>query len=226
MSKKIYYTDALKPLFAFVVLMMLFSSNFIFAQKATGNTWAENFVIAYNTPFSYSLDNDTSWELKNHGGKLVRKGKGNINQVFKTPGNYKLHIHEIHKSTDGCEHDDSPAMLNISVMPQKMVFDLSSVKFSEEIRGDQPANGITLMIDVDYSSYDSNPAVYTQGFSTVGVGSSISGNLKNGEARLQPGINTLEFLLEGQAAKGNYIQINFVDTNGLTQPYGLTKKIQ
>jgi len=44
--------------------------------------------------------------------------------------------------------------------------------------------------------------------------------------RLQNGINTLEFNLEGQATKNTYIMFDFVDINGNVQSYGFTNKIQ
>jgi hypothetical protein len=67
---------------------------------------------------------------------------------------------------------------------------------------------------------------YTQGFNTAGVRTSVVGKLKNGQKRLQNGINTLEFNLEGQATKNTYIMFDFVDINGNVQSYGFTNKIQ
>ena len=77
-----------------------------------------------------------------------------------------------------------------------------------------------------YSSFDNKTSKYNGSFKTFGVGSTITGKLKNGEATLKQGTNTLEFVLDGQATKGNNIQLNFVDVNGLVQPYGLTQIIQ
>lgn len=230
MKKIISYTALFRLQFAFAMSMILFSGNLALAQKAsdTENKWVENIVIPYNTPFSYSLSSDVSWELKNDKGKTVQKGTGNLaDQIFKTPGNYTLYIKEsIVHAPNSCDHNHFPEKVNISVSPLKMVFDLSSVKFSDNITGGKSAKGITVSVNADYSSYDNKTATYAGSFETFGVGSTITGKLKNGEVTLKPGINTLEFQLDGQAEKGNYIQINLVDINGQVQPYGLTQKIQ
>jgi len=213
----------------FTVLMLLFSGNLLFAQSKdiAENNWEENISVAYNTPFSYTLDNDVNWELKNNG-KLIQKGTGNIdNQIFSKPGTYTLYIKENHSHTpNSCDHTHFPSKLNIKVSPMKMVFDLSSVKFSENITGGRSAKGITVTVNADYSSFDNKISKYNGSFKTFGVGSTITGKLKSGETTLKQGTNTLEFVLDGQATKGNNIQLNFVDVNGLVQPYGLTQIIQ
>ncbi|MGC4128487.1 MAG: hypothetical protein QM564_02775 [Bergeyella sp.] len=193
----------------------------------TEKIWEENLTVAYDTPFSYTLDEDVTWELRN-GEKSVIKGKGGVeNYVFRKPGNYTLYIeeHKVH-NPNGCNHAHFPAKLNITVSPMKMVFDFSTVKFSKNITAGKSAKGITLAIDADYVSYDGKTARYTNGFGTFGVGSTIAGTVKNGEKTLHPGRNTLEFLLDGQAEKGNPVQMNFVDINGLVQSYGLKQIIQ
>lgn len=208
----------------FTVLMLLFSGNLLFAQSK--NTTEDNLSAAYNTPFSYSLENETPWTIKNAKGKLIANGTGSIeNQIFAEPGNYTLHI-AVTPHSNSCEHDHSPKNLTIVVSPMKMVFDLSSVKFSENIKGGQSAKGITVTVNADYSSYDNKTVVYKKNFATAGVGTSVSGKLKNGKETLKPGVNTLEFVMDGQAVSGNYIAIDFVDINGQVQSYGLTKKIQ
>lgn len=224
MKKYISYLASCRMRFAFAALMMLFCGNILFAQSK--NTTEDNLSAAYNTPFSYSLENETPWTIKNAKGKLIANGTGSIeNQIFAEPGNYTLNIAATPHS-NSCEHDHSPKNLTIAVSPMKMVFDLSSVKFSENINGGQSAKGITVTVNADYSSFDNKTSKYNGSFKTFGVGSTITGKLKNGEATLKQGTNTLEFVMDGQAASGNYIAIDFVDINGQVQSYGLTKKIQ
>jgi len=81
-------------------------------------------------------------------------------------------------------------------------------------------------VNVDFDSYDKQVASYNRDFLTAGVGTTITGKLKNGEITLKPGKNTLEFVLDGIATTGNYIMIDFIDINGVVQSYGLTQKIQ
>lgn len=219
---------SIKLQFVFAVLMMLFSGNILFAQNKnnTQNIQEENLSTSYNTPFSYILENETPWSLKNAQGQIINKGIGSIeNQVFTEPGNYTLQIAAT-PHNNSCEHDHSPKNLTINVSQQRMVFDLSSVKFSQNIIGGQSAKNSTVTVKVDYSSYDNTSTVYKQSFATSGVGTSVSGKLKNGEVTLKQGINTLEFVLDGQASKGTYITLDFIDINGKVQPYGLTQKIQ
>lgn len=212
------------------LLMMLFAGNLVFAQysEAKENDRIQEFIISYNTPFSYSLNNDVRWKLSNDKGELLKQDTGNFeNHVFDIPGNYTLSITEKHNHTVGsCDHAHYPSKLKIAVRSAKMVFDLSTVKFSKNIIGGQSAKGIKVNVNVDYSSTDNRTMVYEDGFTTSGVGTSIIGNLKNNKIILKPGVSTLEFVLDGVAERGNYIMINFKDVNGQIQSYGLTKKIQ
>ncbi len=228
MNKNISDIASFKLQFAFAALMMLLGGNLLFAQNSTENKWEENKVLAYDTPFSYNLDTDVQWELKNEKGRSLKKGKGNIdNQIFSTPGNYTLYIKEEHShNPNSCDHAHFPEQVNITVSPMKMVFDFSSVKFSEKITGAKSAKGIVATVNVDFSSFDNSTAVYKNDFTTAGVGTSVIGKLKNEKITLKKGMNTLEFLLDGQASKGNYIMIDFKDINGQVQRYDLTQIIQ
>lgn len=53
----------------------------------------KSIAIAYNTPFSYALDNNVSWEINDNNGGLINSGIGNISQTFNTPGSYTIAIH-------------------------------------------------------------------------------------------------------------------------------------
>lgn len=209
--------------YVFAVLMMFLIDLPLFAQLHS-----ETLVIAFSSSFSYTLDENVSWELKDENGSLILSRKGEVkDHIFSQPGNYTLHIHENpDHDTNACEHAHYPEKVNIQVTPVKVDFDFSTIQFSNEVVGGQSAGGTTIRIDVNFSSYDNGSAVYNLGFDSFGVGSTITGKLKNNEALLKPGVNSLEFILEGQAETGNNIQLNFMDYTGEVQPYTLTPKMR
>ena len=225
MRKYISIAASLKMQYVFSFLLVLFSSSLI-AQVYSQQD--ETLVVAFKTPFSYALDENVSWVIKNDMGVTLFSGNKEVsNLVFEIPGNYTLDIHDKRKhETTVCEHIHFPEKVTIEVMPAKLDFDLNSIKFSKEIAGNQSAKGITLSLNVNLESYDKSDVKYSKSLSSFGVGSTISGKVKDGEVILKPGINKLEFVLEGQAEAGNNIQLNFVDLNGEVQPFTLTPKIQ
>lgn len=211
-----------------IVLMLLLSVSTVFAQhnENTNNKREESVILSYGVPFSYSLDTYTGWDIKNNAGGVLSSGSGNINEVFSKPGNYVLYIHEKHNddSKSSCDHDQYPSKVTIKVSPSKMVFDFSSLEFSKKIIGGQSTEGIIVTVNAMYSSYDNTSAVYDYGFTTAGVGTSLSGRLNNGKVLLKNGVNKLEFSLEGLTTKGNNIMIEFKDINDQVQPYTLIEK--
>lgn len=214
-----------KAMFATLIM----SCTFIFAQnhENTSVTRTEETVTtAYNVPFTYSFDPSTDWEIKNSNGELVSSGSGNLTQVFNKPGNYFLNITEKHKhdSNTSCEHAQYPSKVTIKVSSAKMVFDFSTIHFSKKIENSQSVKDIVLKIDATYQSFDNPTAVYHYGFTTAGVGTSLKGKLKGGKVLLKNGINTLEFLLEGNFTKDNNIMIDFKDINEQVQSYTLIGK--
>jgi len=236
MKRYISYTESYRPQRLFVILLMLLGGIPLFAQRISGpamhiehsSPQEKKVVLAYNSPFSYTLPENIGWELKDGNESLILSSRGEINgHVFSKPGNYTLHIHEdINHDTNSCEHAHFPERIKIEVKPVKVDFDFSTIRFSKDIPGGQPANGITISVKVSFSSYDNSPMAYNLGLTSFGVGSTVNGKLKNGEVILKPGVNTLEFILDGQAEAGNNIQLNFTDFNGEVQPYTLTPKIQ
>lgn len=214
----------------FSVLMILLSG-LIMAQEHHGTNEEEGegiMVTAYKTPFSYDLESTVKWELRGRSSKVITQGTGALKDiVLPEPGMYMLSIKEAktHASTS-CDHMHYPEKINVSVSPMKMIFDFSTVRFSRNITGETTTEGIILSVDADYASYDNKPAVYSQNFTTAGIGTTVSGKLKNGEIVLKPGNNTLEFVLDGKTSKGNYLMFDFVDVNGQVQTYDLTQKIQ
>lgn|SRR5690606_2548869 len=221
MKKYISKIKRLSGLLAFTALIL--NSSSIAAQHNT--PIEQDVLVPYNTAFSYDLANSTSWELTTSTGQVLKNGTGSIeNEVFNEPGNYVLQIHAIH-NPNSCD-DATPEKLNIKATAMKMEFDFSSVKFSKNIKGGQSAKEIVVSVNAMYSSYENSATTYTNGFKTAGVGTSVTGKLKNGPVTLEQGVNTLEFVLDGHATTGNYIMLDFVDINGDVQSYGLTQIIQ
>ena|SRR5690554_864809 len=176
------------------------------------------------------VSNDVTWNITDmNSNEVVVSGSGDAlaKYVFAKPGMYQVDINEnlVH-DPNTCNHNHFPEKLFVTVSPLKMDFDFSTVKLSREIAGGQPTSGTTLTVDVRFTSYDNSTAVYDKAFRTAGVRTSVIGKLKNGKTTLREGVNTLEFQLEGQAAKGTYIMIDFIDVNGVMQSYSLTNKIQ
>lgn len=211
-----------------MLLMLIFSETSLFAQhnENTNNKREESIITTYSSPFSYTLDSSTDWEIKNNSGELLSSGSNNIAEVFSKPGDYTLYIHEkhIHDTTSSCDHAHYPSKVNITVSPSKMLFDFSSIKFSKNIKDSQSQEGVVLTVNAIYNSYNNKTAVYNHGFTTAGVGTSLKGKLKGGKVVLKEGVNKLEFLLEGFTTKGNNIMIDFKDINGQVQSYTLTEK--
>ena len=175
------------------------------------------------------LSEQSSWIISSlKENKVAATGMGNslASYVFDTPGAYLIDINEnlIHEP-NSCEHSHFPEKIFVNVSPLKMEFDFSSVKLSRTIIGGQDTKGTSLVVNVNYSSYDKNTAVYDKNFSTAGIETSIIGKLKSGKINLQEGMNTLEFELNGQASKNTYIMIDFIDINGVLQSYSFTNKI-
>lgn len=228
MIKTKIYKNAFLKQFALSALCMLLSGNLLWAQKTTSEkTEPEQITVSYKTPFSYELTDAVRWEIINPERKSVKKGSGNIeNFTFQQPGNYVLKLTDTTPhNANGCDHQHFPNQLNINVSPYYMAFDLQNVKISRTLTGGS-AKGTLVTVNVDFDSFDKKPASYDRGFATAGVGTTIKGKLKNSEISLKPGINTLEFILEGNATTGNYIMMDFTDINGEVQSYGLTQKIQ
>lgn len=208
-----------------VVFVLSLSSSFLFAQNKEGRV--ENIVIAYDTPFSYALYEETSWNVQGAEGMARSSGKGEINKSFSKPGTYTIQINEDHiHNGNSCDHSHGPDQLLITVLPEKLKFDFNSLSFSEEIKGGQSVNGIVLSINAIYTSYDNTPTVYNQDITSFGVGTTISGKLKNGAVTLHPGINTIEFVLDGQSSRGDNVQLNFTDFTGEVQPYSFSSKMK
>ena len=222
MRKNISLKAPFKLLFVFAILMMPFSGNLLTAQIGHSHElWEAEAKISYLTPFSYTMTDNIYWDLKNEQNEVLRSGKGNLSDyTFDEPGKYTLNI----KKNAGID-SNVPDKLNITVSPMKMVFDMSSVIITPSIIGGRSTNGTTLTVSIDFLSYDGNSAVYNQGFTSSGIGTNITGNLKNNPVTIKQGKNVLVFELQGQASSGNYISFYFKDINDEIQSYDLTSQI-
>lgn len=228
MRKYLYKIEFKKILGILMFTVVFINSSVVYSQSTIQSEKAATYdiLVPYNVPFNFKLESNATWELKNAEGQLIHSGKGSLeNNVFSIPGDYVLHIQTVF-DPNLCDSDQSPKKINIKASAMKMVFDFESVTFSKKIVGGQATDGITVRVNVDYSSLENNSAIYTYGFVTAGVDTTVVGKLKNGQVTLQQGMNTLEFELEGQATAGNYIMFDFVDVNGEVQSYGLTQKIE
>lgn len=214
--------------FRLVLTMMLIGGTISAQSHAIDSKEQEAVIVSYNTPFSYLLDDSAEWQIKNNNGEILKTGSGNISNIqFSVPGKYHLFINEKHNHiVGGCEHNQYPSQIDIMVSPDKITFDFTTIKFSKNIMDGQSLNDVLMTVDAVYSSYQNKTFVYTDTLKTAGVGTSIIGKLKNGKAVLKPGLNKLEFLLNGTSSKGNNIMLDFRDTNGQVHSYTLTLKIK
>ena len=224
--KKCYSNFIVSKLLLFA---LFFTTGVVLAQRGVRHEIEKNHdvMVSCNMPFSYLLSPDVDWELTSATGNLIKKGKGDfVNEAFPVPGNYFLSIQKTHNDNEeSCDHDQYPSKLNITVSHNKMEFDWSTLKFSKNIIGGQSTKGIKVTVSVLYSSVENRNAVYEHGFKTAGVNTSIVGVLKEKKIILKPGVNKIDFLLDGVAESGNYIMLDFKDLNGKVHSYTLNQKI-
>ena len=225
MRKIIPYRNSPILQYAFTALMVFLCSSHFYAQENhSHDKWEKNIEIAYNTPFSYTLDKTIQWQMHNNQEKIIEEGVGNINDfIFTTPGNYEI---DIKKNEISEEHGNVPNRLNIKVFPYKMEYIVPSVQFSKNIVGGQSTQTITVKANVNFSSYDDKSAVFDKELKCSGIDCTIIGKLKNGPVTLQQGINALEFQLQGKALPNSYISFYLININDEIQPYDITHQIK
>ncbi|MCZ2099903.1 MAG: hypothetical protein LC107_00005 [Chitinophagales bacterium] len=224
MKASILYSKLVMPQYFLSIVLMLFSLNPMIGQDRTPEG-ALDVVVSYNTPFSYNLGEDISWELKDENGFILANKKGDLDSyVFSKPGRYALEIIYDQNQND-IEHGYFPEKLIIVVKPIKLDFDFSTISFSRDIKAGQMCDDIIVKVAANFSSYNGESMPYNQGFTSFGVGSTISGQVRGEEVMLKPGSNMIEFLLKGQVEEKNSVQLNFLDFSGEVQPYTLTPKI-
>lgn len=215
----------MKQQFVCAVLMVFLGSHSFSAQaEHNHDKWKKNVEIAYNTPFSFTLDKAIQWQMHNSQGETIKEGSGSISDfIFTIPGNYEV---DIKKNENSEEHGNVPNKLNITVFPIKMEFVIPSVKLSNIILGGKSTQSILMKTDVKFSSYDGNAVVFDKDLKCSGVDCTIIGKLKNGPVTLQQGINTLEFQLQGKALPNSYISFYLININDEIQPYDITYQIK
>ncbi|MCW3170761.1 hypothetical protein OMO38_19700 [Chryseobacterium sp. 09-1422] len=225
MNKYILFLSPFRGL----ALMLILAGNLIFAQNAahSDDQREESITIAYSHPLNYFLNDDVKWEMRNEKGQIESSGFGSINnQKVKQPGLYTVLINEKKLGTGQTnDHNQFPSKININVSSKSLDFDFSTLKFSRDIKGGQASDGIIVSINAIYNSFDNAKVKYDHQMTSAGVGTTIVGKLKGGKFELKQGVNTLQFIIEGTAEKGNMIMLDFKDINNQTQSYSLTQKI-
>lgn len=219
----------------YVTLMVCFFLAFAFKLSASEKckpqfseqTLAdEKIIISYAQPFTYSLNENTSWLIVSATNqKTISSGTGSINEFkFKQPGNYVVEITDktTHNIND-CNHAHFPARLNVEVSNMEMTFDFNSIRFSQEIIGGQDAQNIELSVNVNYNHFENKTTEFSNQIISAGVNAKIVGTSKS--VQLVPGTNKIVYQLKGSAAKNTYIMFDFIDVNGQTQTYYLTTKL-
>lgn len=186
---------------------------------------SEHIVVSYKSPFNHYLDTSIRWHLVHStSGTQIAAGTGSIaNYIFPNPGKYQLHLEEVSVDPNHiCNHGSG--QIDIEVSPYHMVFDFSTIQLSVPIRGEQATKGTTLSVEVDFSSYDQSGVLYQKELITSGIRTTIKGHMQEA-IWLQPGKNSLEFNLSGQASANTYISIDFIDINNQIQNFNLTYKL-
>ena len=111
MKKLISYTADFKMRYIFLILLFMSGLH----MSAQNNT--KQIMVSYGSPFSFSLGDNVTWEIKDEGGIVIFNGQGNVLVPgFEVPGHYKMTIHDNHTHDPGlCEHDHYPAEVDIEV---------------------------------------------------------------------------------------------------------------
>ncbi|MCK9480233.1 MAG: hypothetical protein M0R38_00535 [Bacteroidia bacterium] len=170
------------------------------------------------------LSSTSTWTIK-QSGNVFASGMGEtlLDFSFNIPGDYTIEINETDVTKqhhDECEHTEWPIVMNITVSPVRMTFDMSSLALSEDIIGGKDMTGSTLTISVFVETFNNQPVTLTYPqFRSAGIETTIEGSLPNPATILMPGINLLQYDLKGAATSGTYIMFDLIDYNGLTQCY-------
>lgn len=183
--------------------------------------------ISFGQNFSYKLDENSQWTVINQKDqKTLANGIGSIDKLtFTEPGIYLIQLtdNKVHNLKE-CDHDHSPSSLIVEVSSMEMIFDFSSIQFSQGIIGGQEFQNIEMSIEVDFRHYNNQSTEFSNSVRSAGVGANIIGNL-SAKQILTPGKNKLIYQLSGSAAKNTYIMFDFIDVNGQIQTYYHTSKI-
>lgn len=206
-----------KPLSIFILLLLVISVKSNNLNLPFNSELVENRKIAFNESFSYHLDDNTSWKIvDSENFSILNSGIGSIvNVVFSTPGNFEIEISEVIDASNAeCQHGNFPSKIMLEVTSTKMVFDFSTIKFSNELVGGQSQSGNEISIDVYFESYNKQNILFDGGnITSAGVGVNIDGTYKSEGTPLKQGVNHVVYSLKGQAKSNTYIMFDFYDIN-------------
>lgn len=170
---------------------------------------------------------DVTWTISRDGA-LVQSGSGDalLSYVFAQPGNYVVQINEhiVHDPME-CGHTTLPAEIDVTVSSRKMVFDFEHATFSSSIATGSIA-GLTLSVPVQVDSYDGSAFLFEmETVKSAGVGSNLTADPVIEELLLSPGTHTIQYTISGGVDRSTYVMFDFVDVNGVVQPFGITQEI-
>jgi hypothetical protein len=168
-----------------------------------------------------------TWTIS-HEGSFVNQGRGGdfLNYVFAIPGEYSILINENHvHTTEDCGHHSLPSEIQVSVSNRKMIFDFEHATFSAPLNS-LGISGLTLSVPVSVESYDGSSFLFEQSeIPSVGVGTNITAIPMERSKVLTPGNHILKYSFSGGVDKPTYVMFDFVDVNGITQPFSLTQQL-
>lgn len=183
-------------------------------------------VISFGEKIDFGQVEDSSrWTITYNKQNRVFNLNGNqINDfIFDKPGTYEIIFSENVELDKGkCNHPPFQEKMIIKVNFHKMIFDFSTIKFSENIVGGKALRNIEVSVELDFKSYNHKfeHTVFSNArFIGAGVGVSIIGRSVNDKISLTSGRQKMIYLLNGIASKETYIMLDFFDINGQVQSY-------
>lgn len=178
----------------------------------------------HDFPADPSSLGQTTWVLTSPDGQTLHgQGTSLLSYRFEQVGKYTIVFTRIpqpkheHKESDGhrCDHYHMPPSISLQVAAEKIEYLCETMKTSRPIVGGQSTEGITLSVMVNVTG---NKVKIPEILRSLGIETTIVGELDAAQKTLQAGIHTLVYHLSGQGKQGTYIQFDFEDTNNYMTP--------
>ncbi len=186
-------------------------------------------VLSYGDNFSYDLQANSTWVIKNTSNQaILGSGKGSISNFnFQIPGDYLVEVSEVISHKQGeCDHGHDPSLISIYVSPHKMSFDFSTIQFIEPIIGGKVYTDLQISIEVTYQNYFDQKVNFTSStVKSAGIQTTFEGILDVNRQNLISGVNNFRYTVSGQATKDTYIMFDFIDINNQVESYSYPTKI-
>lgn len=223
-----------------LILAMVFGVSYAQTTSAEGESLADSEnKISLSISFEEALTNRilkshdvdlTSWIITNSSDQTQLKsgvGESLFQFVFEEPGSYEIDFTiESHEHTDGCSHNDVPSKVYLNVNPSSINYLLEDVVLSNEIVGEESAEGISLAVPVEVKNFNNEVVTIPSLVYASGVNTTIQGSVDENQQLLTTGNHTLIYRLTGSAVKDTYISFDFEDANGNMQTYYHLQKIK